>query len=132
MQGKSIRSDIERAASEVGASERRSVPMPRYKPREEENYNPNWSDEQAAQNAHALFRRGEQAGETGEGEAEVLDFIRRQGDTPYGQYMKRGYELGRSRRGTRKPVTMQEEELRERRRLVRRQGQYGSPFKVER
>lgn len=131
MQGKSIRSDIERAASEVGASERRSVPMPRFKPREEERYNPNWTDEQASQNAHTLFFRGVQAGETGEGEAEVLDFIRRYGDTPYGQYMTRGYEEGQRLKRKRKPVTMQEEELRERRRLVRRQGQYVSPFEVK-
>jgi len=103
MQGKSIRSDIERAASEVGASERRSVPMPRYKPREEESYNPNWTDQQAAQNAQTLYRRGVQAGETGEGEAEVQDFIRRSGDTPYGQYMARGYEEGKRRRPRQMP-----------------------------
>jgi hypothetical protein len=113
MQGKSIRSDIERAAATANASRQRSVPMPRQKPREEESYNPNWTDQQALQHARTLYERGRRAGETGEGETEVVDFIHKWGDTPYGSHMTRGYQEGKSRRprttprpsmpGTRRP-----------------------------
>lgn len=130
MQGNSIRSDIERAAATVDASGQRSVPMPRQKPREEDSYNPNWTDQQALQHARTLYERGRRAGETGEGETEVVDFIRKWGDTPYGLHMTRGYQEGRSRRAPENQEPMQEEELRERRRLVRRQGNYVSPFAV--
>lgn len=103
MQGKSIRADIERAAANTNASAQRSAPMPRYKPsreprREEERYNPNWTPDQLMQHAKTLYERGKRAGETGDGEQEVIDFISRWGDTPYGSQMTRGYEEGRRRR----------------------------------
>lgn len=104
MQGKSIRSDIERAAATANASRQRPVPMPQQKPRrEEEHYNPNWTTEQVIQYSRALYERGKRAGETGEGEREVQDFIARWGDTPYGSQMTRGYDEGRARRKRQTP-----------------------------
>lgn len=98
MQGKSVRSDIERAVSTIGVSDRQPVPVPRQQPRQEDIYNPNWTDAEAQRQAHELYLRGLRAGETGQGERDVIDFINRWGGTPFGSHMTRGYEQGRKRR----------------------------------
>lgn len=98
MQGKSVRSDIERAVSKVGVADRQPVPVPRQKPVQDEIFNPNWTREEIERRSAELYFRGLRAGETGQGEKEVIDFINKWGNTGFGSYMTRGYEQGRKRR----------------------------------
>ena len=100
MQGRSVRSDIQRAVMQADASEPRrgqQVPMPRQKPvGYGGGYNPNMTDAQAQEWAQQTYRRGFEAGEHGVSERYVLRKIREGGAE--GFYLEQGYREGRKRR----------------------------------
>lgn len=127
MQGNSIRSDIERAAATADGSRQRSAPMPRQKPYYSEPYNPNWDNVKAGQWLQENLEKGFQAGKFGTNESDVLRRIEEVGpESMEGMHLRRGYEAGYARR---KKEDEDDGSIRERRRLIRRQGHYTSPFK---
>ncbi len=104
--------------------------MPRHKPVDGPGYNPNMTDIQFEEWRRATYKRGYEAGQSGRDQKAVEREIQEGGVR--GHYLREGYVAGRRRNPATRPETRQEEDLRDRKRLVRRQGQYINPFYQER